>query len=163
MPRPKKPVEQHVIDGTYRPCRHGELPDAVQAWAKGDADSPGEPEKPDGLSEPASKMWDRVLLTRTGTIWPSDAPILAVYCEWWGLWQNALAVAVAKPVTQNLTALGIVTDKLDKLGAKFGLSPKDRAALPVVDTGPKKARVETRPADVDKHMRPPKAKKKRRS
>lgn len=145
MPRPKKPLEQHIVDGTYRPSVHGPLPENLENWRQGEGDAPGLPEKPSGLEGPASAMWDEVIRNRPGTVWPSDGPLLEVYCEWWALWRTALVTAKGEPTTQHLTALGIITDKVEKLGAKFGMSPKDRAALPVVQKGPKKAQVETRP------------------
>lgn len=165
MPRPKKPLEQHIVDGTYRPSIHGPLPPKLESWRQGEGDAPGLPEKPADLSAAATVMWEQVLRTRPGTIWPSDAVMLAVYCEWWSIWKEALLLAQLRPSTKTLTPLGIITDKLDKLGAKFGLSPKDRAALPVVQSGPKKAQVETRPSDIDDHLKSPgrsKARKKRK-
>ncbi len=156
MPRPRKSPEQHKIDGTYRPSLHGPLPDKFQTWMDGGGDGPPPaPVKPDSLSAEASVMWDFVLETRPGMVWPSDGPILAVYCEWWALWKLVLTLAQGKPSAKTLTPLGIITDKVDKLGAKFGLSPKDRVALPVVQTGPKKAKVQSRAADIDAHLPPP--------
>lgn len=162
MARPKKPLEQHLVDGTYRPNKHGPLPENLEKWRNGDGDAPGLPDKPDDLDERAAEMWDRVIETRPGTIWPSDGPLLKVFCVWWSLWEKAATVAGKDPATQAFTALGIATDKVEKLAARFGLSPKDRAALPVADEGPRKAKVESRPADIDAHMDLPEGKTRRK-
>lgn len=154
MPRPPKPLEQKVLDGSYRPCKDGPLPEKLQSWRSGDGPAPGPPEKPTDLSEEASKMWDHVLATVPGRVWPSDLVYLVMYCEWWALWVDAQKKMKGSPsAVKSLTGFGIMTDKLDKLGAKFGLSPKDRMAMPVVEDGPKKARVDSRqPTDLDRQV-----------
>ena len=162
MARNKKPLEQHVIDGTYRPSVHGPLPANLESWRHGDGPAPGLPDKPVDLDATAAEMWDRVIATRQGTIWPSDGPMLKVFCVWWSLWEKASAKAAIDLTQQTFTPLGIATDKIEKLAARFGLSPKDRAALPVVQSGPKKAQVETRDKDIDGHLSSPSAKKKSR-
>lgn len=164
MPRPKKPIEEKVLDGTYRKSRHGPLPENLEKWRQGEGDAPGPPEKPADLDEAAGLMWDRVIATRPGSIWPSDGPLLKVFCVWWSLFEKTAVKAAEDLTAQTFTPLGIATDKVEKLAARFGLTPKDRAALPVVDVGPKKAKVETRAADIDGHLGdgPKKSKKSRK-
>lgn len=145
MPRPRKPIEQKVLDGSYRPNKDGPLPENLQDWRNGDGPEPGPPEKPGDLSEEASRMWDHVLATSPVRIWPGHAAALTVYCEWWSLWKLCLVKAQAAKGMPKLTSLGISTDKLLLLGAKFGLTPKDQSAMPVAESsGPKKAKVATR-------------------
>lgn len=163
MPRPRKPLEQHLVDGTYRPVKHGPLPDNLEKWRQGEGDAPGLPEKPSDLDEQAAAMWDRVIATRPGTVWPSDGPLLKVFCVWWSLFEKAAKKAADDQTAQTFTPLGIATDKVEKLAARFGLSPKDRAALPVVNDGPKKAKVQTRAADIDGHLDKPAKKKSRKA
>lgn len=161
MPRPRKPIEQKIIDGSYRPCKDGPLPESLKDWRSGDGPAPGPPKKPKDLSADASKIWLAVLKSIPGRVWPSDSMMLAIYCEWCALWAKCLLTASASPTTQNLTALGIITDKIEKLGAKFGLSPKDRAAMPVENTGPVKAKTPSRPSGIDDEMAKPPSRKKK--
>lgn len=163
MPRPRKPIEQKVLDGTYRPNKDGPLPAELQGWRKGDGPEPGPPEKPSDLSPEASKQWDHVLACSPVRIWPSHAAALTAYCEWWAMFKLCLGRALASAATPNLTSLGISTDKLLLLGAKFGLTPKDQSAMPVVESsGPKKAKTPSRPSGIDDDMVKPGSRRKKK-
>lgn len=155
MGRPRKPVEEHVKNGTYKPGRHGPLPAAPD-------DPTGPPAKPADLSGDAAGFWDRVVPLIATIARDRDAPMLAEMCFFWGQMQRLKAeVEAASPLdtTYNrlLVGLGICTDKFDRIAAKFGLTPQDRAKLKVIEVaGPPKPKVDARkPTKLDK-MGPPK-------
>lgn len=144
--RPPKPIEEHILAGTYKPSRHGPL---------APADLPGPPpEKPGDLSPVAAECWDRVLAVRAGVVKPSDRDALVVYCEWWSLWVETLAMvreADGGGRAQLMTSLAIATDKLAASFSRFGLSPSDRAKLRIETTGPAAPKVRSRqPTKLDK-------------
>lgn len=167
MARPKKPLEQHIVDGTYRPSVHGPLPEKLEAWRQGDGDAPGFPEKPADLSPDESVIWDHAIATSAGRFWPSHANALGRYCFFEAVFRakrKAILEAggLDKATQPQMIEIGIADTKLSSLEKEFGMTPKAQAALPVVQTGPKKAQVETRPDDIDAHLEPRKAKKKSR-
>lgn len=121
------------MEGTFREDRHGggvRVPD-------------GAPLKPDWLGEIASRMWDErieQLMAVDGLLSPMDGPALALYCDAWQQFHDASQiiaqqgmVAVSeKGAEYQHPAVGIANkarDAIAKLGAKFGMTPSDRAGL----------------------------------
>lgn len=142
MPRARRPVEGRILDGSYKPSRHGPLPDT--------SDMPIPPVKPVGLKGDAARFWDELIATVGKYSRDSDGMMLAVLSElcserarvWAALRKTKPG---AKGYNQLLVALGICTDKVDKIASRFGLTPSDRAKLRAEQVGPVKAKVATRP------------------
>lgn len=130
-----KPVALHKLEGTYRECRHGdrmELPDSV-------------PHKPDWLTGTAAAVWYQtvaVLSQCQGLLSEVDAGLLATYCEAWQTYLDAQAIVAAEGliatggngVKYQHPAVGIRNKaryEILRIGAKFGMSPVDRAKLSI--------------------------------
>lgn len=141
MPRHPQPVELRLLDGTYKPSKHGPLPD----------DTPGgPPAKPANLKSGPGKIWNELSKLLVRVLRESDGPMLAELCRWWHELKRAQdELAKSKPgakgYNQLLIGVGICSDKVNKLAGLFGLSPSDRAKLRFEQAGPAKARVATRP------------------
>ena len=128
--RPRKPVAAKILAGTFRADRDG--PPSSQVGAG------GAPEAPARLSGEALALWGRVVpgLAASGVARSCDSEALAMMCEWWGRYRRfseALDRALdAGESTYQLTLqVGIATTNFDRLAARFGLTPADRAKLRV--------------------------------
>ncbi len=155
MGRHRKPIEKHVLDGTYRADRHGVKPD--------DSASVQSPVKPADLNGPAGQCWDRVVAVLAGIVRDRDAEQLAELCRWWARIQRVGEVLdKAKPGTLEygrlMNAASTAAATFDRLAKRFGLTPADRAQLHVEATGPAKAKVATRPKTALDKAGPPKKK-----
>jgi P27 family predicted phage terminase small subunit len=134
------PIALKVIEGTYREDRHG-----------GGVRAPdGLPVKPNWLGGLASQVWDeRIEEMRAipGLLSTIDGPALATYCTAWQELHEANAEIEAngsltcmseKGGTYQHPAVGIrhkAIELIAKIGAKFGMTPSDRAGLkPSVQT-----------------------------
>ena len=77
MARPRKPTELHLLEGTFRPDRHGEKPEATPA-----TDPPTPMRK---LSRRKQQVWDEKIAT-VPWLTQSDAMmammLVELYCEW---------------------------------------------------------------------------------
>lgn len=136
--RPPKPLEQHALDGTYRPDRHGDQGAAVQAA--------GEPVMPADFSGEARACWESVVapLVALKVARGLDQPALVALCEWWARYRR-YAAAFDAPEAMELdvlhqTRLGslaaLAWDQFSRIAARFGLTPADRQRLRV--DGPQK-------------------------
>lgn len=130
MPRAKVPVEQRLLEGTYKPSRHGPIPTAS---------GPGcVPEKPKSLKGEAARLWKDLLALLKPRLQPSDGLMLASLCRWQAR-MDALQAKLdeIEPGTVEfgrvIVQAGIATDKVTKLAQLFGLSPTDRAKLGVAN------------------------------
>ncbi len=127
------PESIKILEGTYREDRHG-----------GGVRVPnGAPVKPKWLGDFASRVWDeRVdeLSAIPGLLSPVDGPALAVYCHQWQKFHEAEAaiekcgkVAVSEKGGEYQHPWVSIQNKAEemiaKLGAKFGMTPSDRAGL----------------------------------
>lgn len=166
MGRPRKSLEDHVREGTYRRDRHGPLPGEGESESPAPAirepsslaDRPGDdatathapPRKPSDLVGEAAAMWDRLVVMLAGVVRERDAATLAEMCRWHAELRRVQAVLGkmtpgAKGYNQLLVAAGICGDKFEKLAGKFGMNPTDRGKLRIVESGPRVAKVPTRP------------------
>lgn len=140
--RPRKPIEKHQLEGTYRPDRHG----PVNA-----ADLPEPPPAlPPGLPDDVAAKWVQAVDLLAGVVKRRDVPLLIDLCRWLARSDKVAAkldamAAEEKGFNQTLIAAGIVTDKLLQLSGRFGMTPSDRAKLRVDHATTSKARVSTRP------------------
>lgn len=147
--RPRKPVEEHVGNGTYRPGKHGPrpvVPDPVEA----------PPAKPTGLAPDVSAKWDATVPHLAHLLRPYHAALLVDLCRWQVRAEQidaALALQPAggeKEYVSLLSAASTATANLLALSQRFGLSPADRAKLKIMPTASAtataaKPKVATRP------------------
>jgi phage terminase small subunit len=98
----------------------------------------GEPLKPRRLPSDVARVWDEIVpgLVALGVVAEIDTTYLVMLCEWRALYRRYMAQLAKlkdgdKRVAQLTTLAAIAQDKADKIGAKFGLSPKDRDKLRV--------------------------------
>lgn len=167
MGRPRKSIADHLKDGTYRRDRHGPLPgeSADAATVATPTREPSSlanpptddaiathapPRKPADLVGDAAAMWDRLVVMLAGVVRERDAATLAEMCRWHAELRRVQAVLGkmtpgAKGYNQLLVAAGICGDKFEKLAGKFGMNPTDRGKLRIVESGPRVAKVPTRP------------------
>lgn len=143
--RPRKSVDEHLANGTYRPSRHGPIPPAADP-------TPAEPPRmPKGLPEDVAAKWRELVAVLAGRLKRTDLPMLENLARWMAE-ADKLAAARAgmkpgdKGYAQNVTMYGIATDKIAMHSTRFGLSPADRAKLRAeAAAGPAKPKVATRP------------------
>ena len=129
----RTPNALKLIEGTYREDRHG-----------GIHVPPGAPAKPDWLGPIASAVWDeRVeeLMTIPGLLSPMDGPALATYCHAWQRFHDAQAeIELSGSITcvsekggeymhPAVATQHKAIELIAKIGAKFGMTPSDRAGL----------------------------------
>jgi hypothetical protein len=161
--RPRKPVENHLRDGTYRADRHGPIPDEEPAGPP--------PAKPKDLTGVAEKFWNLVVALVGPTLRAADAPQLVQMCRWWARWKECeqaideLAEGVepgSMQYTRLLNSAVVCSANFDRVASRFGLTPADRAKLRAEAAPPTRARVATRPATrLDQKGAPSKPKVKR--
>lgn len=132
-----KPAAQKALEGNpgKRP-----IPEEPQV-------SMGAPAPPGDLSGEAFAEWSRIVpdLDNAGLLAKVDRAYLVAYCEAWASFNEARAdVAEFGPTTRGRNgepvknpACQVMRDSADmmlKFGARFGLSPQDRARLGKVPT-----------------------------
>lgn len=143
MAMPRKPLEQRILDGTYKPSKHGPVTAA-------DLPEPMPP-KPKYLTEAESVAWDRLALVLVGVVKKRDVPTLVELCRWLARADKLAAqldgmTLTAKGYPRLFTLAAIATDKVLLLSTRFGVSPADRAKLRAdLPSGPAKPKVLTRP------------------
>lgn len=126
MPQRKVPISQRLLDGTYKPSKHGPIPTGQTTG--------GAPVKPKSLKNEAARIWKDLTALLKGRAQASDGPMLANLCRWWARMdalQEKLDALEAGTVEfgRVIIQAGIATDKVTKMGQLFGLSPADRAKL----------------------------------
>ena len=140
--RPRKPVAQKLMEGTFRADRDGDPSLLVP--------SAGSPEPPSHLSGEALAFWWRVVpdLAASRIATERDSAELAIMCEWWARYRRySDEVDGLNPqdkAAYQLTVLcGICCTNFDRVASKFGLNPSDRSKLRV-DPATAPRRVESR-------------------
>lgn len=126
--RPRKPLPERLLEGSYRADRHGN-PDEV--WLPD-----GLPTMPDWLDGDAKLLWQSLLpeLKKRGVATEVDAAELAGMCDWWARYrQAARALNELNPKDEGYYSLsmlcGMAWKNFSAASAKFGLNPSDRAKL----------------------------------
>lgn len=134
--RPRKPDELKILQGTFRKDRDG-----VPAVVVPD----GDVVPPDYLGDAALTFWHTIVPTMlsVGLAKPTDVPQLASMCEWWARHRRYSAILDAmddndKRLYQTTMLCAIASTNFDKIAARFGLTPSDRAKLRVDLGGGKK-------------------------
>lgn len=120
---PAKPLAMHKLEGTYRHDRHGKTSAAAKT-------ARGIPAMPRGLDSNAKALWRLVVAERGDWLSQSDGPALTALCETWGLRCRALK-ALADDATDKDARISYCNYQatFERLGAKFGMTPSDRAAM----------------------------------
>lgn len=118
MPRNRKPTKLHVLEGTFRPDRHG--------------DRAQEPQPEAGCAMPAflaklpraAEIWkeESAELLRLGLLTKVDARSFGRLCLLW-MWEEEAAGNLRPPLAIALLA------ELRQLEDKFGMNPAARAKL----------------------------------
>lgn len=119
--RPPKPLAVLKMEGTYRADRH-----AGRGPLTG-----GEPlRKPDCLPDAASWLWEEIYRTRGPWLCGSDAASLRTLCMAFHF-MRATETALLVDPTDKLArcAWSGYQAAFSQLGARFGLTPSDRARL----------------------------------
>jgi phage terminase small subunit len=121
--RPKKPLKLKLLEGDYREDRHGQPSQAM-------ATATGAPRMPGGLDDVGRELWEHVVSQQKNYLSESDATALAALCQLWSLRSRTLAMANRRPVDKDIRCsfLGY-HNAAEKLLAKFGMTPSDRAKL----------------------------------
>lgn len=117
--RHRLPISAHLENGTYRPGKHGPIPDAAT----------GEAQRPRGLTGEARKHWDRIVpdLVSRGLAKAIDAPALEQLCELWALSKGVLKQLLKTPWDKDMAGVyrGYVRE-YNALARRFGLAYADR-------------------------------------
>lgn len=108
--RPLKPTALKLIDGTFRPDRHG--PPSAEPQPE------GTPDKPKWLKGRASKVWDQYApeLIRLKVLTSVDGHSFGLWCQ-----------LAAKVERKDYTAAEIAQFRM--IGSEFGIGAASRARL----------------------------------
>lgn len=129
--RPRKPIASHVLEGTARDDRHGDIADAWQP--------DGAPEMPSWLKDAARDLWQQLAPRLVGSKVATgvDSAELAALCDWWARYREASIVADAVQDKQSTEfyrcsiLASMAWKNFATAAAKFGLNPSDRARLKI--------------------------------
>lgn len=134
----KKSVQEHVLNGTFRPSVHGPRPDARRAVPKVavagvSVGLSGRP-RPPKLDPISLATWDELVGLLDSRVQPEDGPQLEQAACWLAKWRLIIvALDAAQPgtlaFTRLVSAASTASKSFDRIARKFGLSPLDRDAL----------------------------------
>jgi P27 family predicted phage terminase small subunit len=140
--RPRKPTELKLLHGTHREDRDGPLGSAVRLE--------GVPAMPGHLNDDAKAFWSAVVpgLVATRVAAACDAPVLGEMCVWWEVYRRFSDHLQDTGAEEDGALRAMVNAKMawkefDRIAARFGLTPSDRARLRV-DPAPASAGVQPR-------------------
>lgn len=121
--RPPKPLKIKLLEGDYREDRHGQ-PSIAMATADGTPKCPGL------LDEVGDELWETICTQQKNYLSTSDATALFALCQLWSLRAETLRMLDDDPTERYARAAFIAYhNAAEKLMAKFGLTPSDRARL----------------------------------
>jgi phage terminase small subunit len=116
--RPRKPVAQHIAEGSYREDRHG--PASTRPLKP--------PRKPKGLRGKAAEFWDERVkeLIVAGVAASTDTESLELLCRTWA----ALCECQPDPEDKDvMVSWKTLFSAWCQLASRFGLTPSDRAKI----------------------------------
>lgn len=118
-----KTTAEHIAQGTYQKCRHGDRLDNQPA--------DGEPIKPAGLSQYESDVWDEMVgYLPAAAVGLADTVMLREAARWYGIYTRCMELLQADPIDRDLM---LSTDKawknFDRIACQFGATPIARARL----------------------------------
>ncbi len=121
MPRLPKSLEQHRLDGTYRPDRH----------ASRLAISHDPPPPPSDLTAAERELWQHI----TDSIPVAKVDALALRClvESWRLYRRAYDDFVADPNKETRITWKACQDAFLAVSKQFGMTPVARAQVKAVE------------------------------
>lgn len=135
MARPRKPIADHLAEGTYRPDRHGDVAGPFRATS-------GRPPMPRGLSEREKTAWRTITadLERHGILFRLDAPLIEAAAVQWARAREARALVRRHGLLVVGARGGLVANPavrmerdawrlLVRLAGELGLSSTARARL----------------------------------
>lgn len=118
----RKPVAQHLAEGTYRAHRHG--PAATITKPKGKL------RKPDGLTDRQSAIWDELeSMLPPGVAGEADSIAFAMFVTWYGLWKDATRSPAPLAVPAQRSALIASGDRVRHYLTDFGMLPMARERM----------------------------------
>jgi phage terminase small subunit len=118
QPKPEAVLKLH---GDYRADRHANRGPKLGGEAL---------RKPDDLPEHASWLWDEVTTKRAAWLCGSDAATLRTLCEAFHLMRVTFGYLLTDPGEKNMRCAWVAYAGLfNSIGARFGLTPSDRARL----------------------------------
>lgn len=121
--RPPKPLKLKLLEGDYREDRHGQPSKAM-------ATADGAPRMPDSLDDVGRELWETICRQQKNYLSESDGTALLALCEIWSLRAKTLAMAQRHPTDKEIRCAFVAYhSSAEKLLAKFGMSPADRARL----------------------------------
>ena len=93
----------------------------------------GDPIKPDGMPEAASALWDERVprLVQMGIVGEADSDSLAAMFRCYAQFQKWMRKAERSPDPKYRTAALQYLDRYNKMAACFGMTPSDRARIPL--------------------------------
>lgn len=131
MPSPRKSNEQHKIEGTFRPARHGKASTAPP--------TKGVPQPPKNMSADERAVWDEVVeqTTKLGTAGEADSLALFELVRW----TLRLRLLHNKSVlhSKDTTALASAWKCWWTLANQFGIAGKLSRDKLAISDGPDKA------------------------
>ena len=120
MANRRKPDHIHVLNGTYRKDRHGNLNEKLESRG----DFPKDPPEHLKLSPSAKQCWNDIArLTPLGILTASDVLIVEIIASLLAEFRRAPAAMQASRISRLSIELG-----------KLGLSPSDRSKLHIPQT-----------------------------
>jgi len=142
MPRPKKPIQLKIIEGTAK-INRDRLP--IQEPQYG---NPGPLPPPDDLDDIGKAKWNEIYpqILEAGILKSTDLGSFKNYCQQWSVWTDAVSIirsqgVVVEDLSGNqkknpaCTVLNEASKEIRALETLFGLNPSARGGL---DVGKKK-------------------------
>lgn len=126
--RKKKPTGLHIAEGTFRSDRHGDPAEEIQ--------TDGEPIPDDDLPPMGKKLWDQIvpLLVSQNVVGVLDSANLNLLCRQYAkgmAWDKKILSRkrLDKNMMRDERISSMIWNDFNRVAARFGLSPSDRASL----------------------------------
>src|SRR5206468_2641578 len=129
----RKPIDQHILHGSFRSDRHGDRADALQL--------DGTPQKPRGLGAQGRWLWELIISAYADkcVLAKLDTAHMWMTCEMWQLYRKAVPLAKRRPSDKAArTAVLQYAAEFERCAGRLGLTPADRLRIHRgADQGPK--------------------------
>ena len=123
--RPRKPLEKHRADGTFRADRH----------SRKEVKSTGEPYQIGELDEHGLDLWNRIVpeLVKMKIATAIDSPQLFAMCDWWSEYRK-FQTDKRMEKYKRVCSMAAAYKQFATIASKFGLTAVDRASLEIDKT-----------------------------